>query len=226
MKKKVIIPIIVAIIVAGGLGIAGTSYYANLKARNLEQTNATLKHEVAQQTQTQKDSSDAIQINLHIKDGAFELAQKEIASLTDPKTIQALNDKLNTYKENAQNFNNSIKNALNAINKSGNIDAFSKAINGVNTDNLVVADQNKLSKIKDALPSLKSLQEVQNLILARKFIQAKDEFNKINENALINAGILTQAKITKIQNFVNAGLNENKQIIDSVNSKIKEFNNK
>ena len=226
MKKKVIIPIIVAIIVAGGLGIAGTSYYSNLKARNLEQTNATLKHEVAQQTQTQKDSSDAIQINLHIKDGAFELAQKEIASLTDPKTIQALNDKLNTYKENAQNFNNSIKNALNAINKSGNIDAFSKAINGVNTDNLVVADQNKLSKIKDALPSLKSLQEVQNLILARKFIQAKDEFNKINENALINAGILTQAKITKIQNFVNAGLNENKQIIDSVNSKIKEFNNK
>ena len=226
MKKKVIIPIIVAIIVAGGLGIAGTSYYANLKARNLEQTNATLRHEVTQQTQAQKDSSDAIQINLHIKDGAFELAQKEIASLTDPKTIQALNDKLNTYKENAQNFNNSIKNALNAINQSGNIDAFSKAINGVNTDNLVVADQNKLSKIKDALPSLKSLQEVQNLILARKFIQAKDEFNKINENALINAGILTQAKITKIQNFVNAGLNENKQIIDSVNSKIKEFNNK
>ncbi|MGL5069606.1 MAG: hypothetical protein ACRC6T_17660 [Sarcina sp.] len=225
MKKKVILPIIIGIIIATGVGFA-SYYHNNQKASMLAQENANLKAQVAQKNQEIANNNKAIQINLHIKDGAFDLATKEIAALSNPKEIQSLTKQLNSYKESAQNFNNSISSAISALKQNYDVAAFTKAINSINSNDLINSDSSKLNNIKTALPSLDKLNEVANLVATKDLSKANDIFKTINENSLINSGILTQNDFTKIQNFINSTTNANKQIINIVNQKISELKNK
>ncbi|WP_297523359.1 hypothetical protein [uncultured Clostridium sp.] len=224
MKKKIIVSLI-AVIIISGIGFA-TYSYTKQKTKFITEQNANLKAQVTEQNQELANSNKAVQINLHIKDGAFAVAAKELASLTNPQDVQALTAKLNLYKQTAQNFNNTIANALNNLKQNHNIDTFSKAINNLNTSNLISSDVQKLNELKETLPNLTKLKEVQNLILAKDFTQAKDTFETINQNLLIKAGILAQDKLTKIQNFINNSLSTKKEIINSVNQKVSELKNK